>query len=84
MNTSAKFECRWVELDTQQSPCVFTKGIKPQLYLPVAHAEGRFTAPDNVLSELESTQSGSVSLQQWQTISCKYNRISVQSKRFRC
>lgn len=54
MNTSAKFECRWVELDTQQSPCVFTKGIKPQLYLPVAHAEGRFTAPDNVLSELES------------------------------
>lgn len=54
MNTSAKFECRWIELDTQQSPCVFTKGIKPHLYLPVAHAEGRFTAPDNVLSELES------------------------------
>ena len=53
MNTSAKFECRWVELDTQQSPCVFTKGIKSQLYLPVAHAEGRFTAPDNVLTELE-------------------------------
>ena len=54
MNTSAKFECRWVELDTQQSPCVFTKGIKPSLYLPVAHAEGRFTAPPDVLNELES------------------------------
>lgn len=54
MNTSAKFECRWVELATQQSPCVFTTGIKPKLYLPVAHAEGRFTAPDNVLTELES------------------------------
>ncbi len=54
MNTSAKFECRWVELDTQQSPCVFTAGIKPKLYLPVAHAEGRFTASANVLAKLES------------------------------
>ena len=53
MNNSAKFECRWIELETQQSPCVFTKGIKPQLYLPVAHAEGRFTAPESVLTELE-------------------------------
>ena len=54
MNTSAKFECRWVELETQQSPCVFTRGIKSHLYLPVAHAEGRFTAPSDVLAELES------------------------------
>ena len=56
MNTSAKFECRWVELDTQQSQCVFTKGIKPQLYLPVAHAEGRFNAPNEVLTELASNK----------------------------
>lgn len=56
MNTSAKFECRWVELNTQQSACVFTKGIKSSLYLPVAHAEGRFTAPENVLAELESNK----------------------------
>lgn len=54
MNTSAKFECRWVALETQQSPCVFTSGIKSHLYLPVAHAEGRFTAPPDVLAELES------------------------------
>lgn len=52
MNTSAKFECRWVNLETQQSPCVFTKGIKSRIYLPVAHAEGRFTAPPAVLEEL--------------------------------
>ena len=52
MNTSAKFECRWVNLATQQSPCVFTKGIKSRIYLPVAHAEGRFTAPPAVLQEL--------------------------------
>ena len=54
MNTSAKFECRWIELETQQSPCVFTRGIKSHLYLPIAHAEGRFTAPPDVLEELES------------------------------
>ena len=54
MNTSAKFECRWVNLETQGSPCVFTKGIKPRVYLPVAHAEGRFTAPADVLAELEA------------------------------
>ncbi len=53
MNTSAKFECRWIELETQQSSCVFTRGIKPHLYLPVAHAEGRFTAPSDVIEELE-------------------------------
>ena len=56
MNTSARFECRWVELETQQSPCVFTKGIKSTLYLPVAHAEGRFTAPSEVLENLESNK----------------------------
>ncbi len=54
MNTSAKFECRWVDLKVQESPCVFTKGIKERIYLPVAHAEGRFTAPADVLEELES------------------------------
>ena len=56
MNTSAKFECRWVELEAQQSTCVFTTGIKSPLYLPVAHAEGRFTAPHDVLEELKSNQ----------------------------
>ena len=56
MNTSAKFECRWVDLATQEGPCVFTKGIKARIYLPVAHAEGRFTAPSAVLETLESNK----------------------------
>lgn len=56
MNTSAKFECRWVDLEAEESPCVFTKGIKERIYLPVAHAEGRFTAPSDVLEELESNK----------------------------
>ena len=56
MNTSAKFECRWVDLATQESPCVFTKDIQARIYLPVAHAEGRFTASSDVLEELESNK----------------------------
>lgn len=56
MNTSARFECRWVTLETQQSPCVFTKGIKQRIYLPVAHAEGRFTAPPGVLAQMEANR----------------------------
>jgi phosphoribosylformylglycinamidine synthase len=54
MNASAKFECRWVRLQTQESRCVFTQGLKPSIYLPVAHAEGRFTAPPSALDEIEA------------------------------
>ena len=54
MNTSTRFECRWVNLSTEENRCIFTKGVKPNFYLPVAHAEGRFTAPQDVLDELEN------------------------------
>ena len=53
MNTSAKFECRWIQLETQESTCIFTQGLKPRVYLPVAHAEGRFTAPQPILDQIE-------------------------------
>lgn len=56
MNSSAKFECRWVHLQTQESLCVFTQGIEPRIYLPVAHAEGRFTAPNPILDQIESNR----------------------------
>ena len=56
MNGSAKFECRWVNLQVEKSPCVFTQGLKSQIYLPVAHAEGRFTAPNPILDQLGSNR----------------------------
>lgn len=56
MNISSRFECRWVDLVTQPSPCVFTKEIQSSIYLPVAHAEGRFTAPTDVLTALEANE----------------------------
>ena len=54
MNTSAKFECRWIYLETEESNCIFTQGLKPRIYLPVAHAEGRFIAPQPILDQIEA------------------------------
>lgn len=45
LNASGKFEDRWVHLEVPSSPCVFLKGLR-ELYLPVAHAEGRFAVTD--------------------------------------
>ena len=53
-NDSGKFECRWVHLGVnQQSPCIFTKGMD-NLYLPVAHAEGKLVADPSVLSDVSA------------------------------
>lgn len=40
-NNSGKFEDRWVNLKVDNDNCVFLKGIE-QMYLPMAHAEGKF------------------------------------------
>ena len=53
-NDSGKFEDRWVYLAPQTDKCVF---IEPgrQIYLPVAHAEGKIvTKDDTALDELKS------------------------------
>lgn len=40
-NDSNRFECRWVYLTVNpESDCIFTRGIT-EMYLPVAHAEGK-------------------------------------------
>ena len=41
LNRQARFEDRWVHLSVGTTNSVFLKDIQ-QLYLPVAHAEGRF------------------------------------------
>src|SRR4029453_10090909 len=40
-NESGKFEDRWVHLCVASPKCVFLAGIE-RMYLPVAHAEGKF------------------------------------------
>jgi len=46
LNDSARFEDRWCYLKTVKSKCVFTKNMPQKIYLPVAHAEGKFI-PEN-------------------------------------
>ncbi len=56
LNDSARFECRWVYLKLETSPCVFTRDTADIIYLPVAHAEGKFTASSPVLDAVETQQ----------------------------
>src|SRR3972149_9521881 len=45
LNDSGIYEDRWVKLEVKGTKCVFLKGIEG-MYLPVAHAEGKFVARD--------------------------------------
>jgi phosphoribosylformylglycinamidine synthase subunit PurQ / glutaminase len=45
LNESGKFEDRWVWLRVASNKCVFLNGIET-MYLPIAHAEGKFIARD--------------------------------------
>ncbi len=44
-NDTGRYDCRWVTLRTGQSDCVFLRDTE-LLYLPIAHAEGRFVVRD--------------------------------------
>ncbi len=50
-NASGKFEDRWVHLRVNESPCVFTRGVKSLVYFPVAHAEGKFVVRNEQVME---------------------------------
>jgi len=54
-NDSAKFEARWVHLK-MESRCVWTKGMSPQIYLPVAHGEGKFIPRDKKVLDALAAQ----------------------------
>jgi phosphoribosylformylglycinamidine synthase len=61
-NDSGKFEDRWVDLRVNQdSPCVFTKGMK-EVYLPVRHGEGKFI-PRNDEVQRDLVEKGLIALQ---------------------
>jgi phosphoribosylformylglycinamidine synthase len=50
-NLSALYTDRWVHLHTEETNCVFLRGIK-SMYLPIAHAEGRFVFRENAAQPL--------------------------------
>jgi phosphoribosylformylglycinamidine synthase len=54
-NDSGRFEDRWVRLAASASRCVFLAGIDA-MYLPVAHAEGKFVPRDTeVLAQMQAS-----------------------------
>jgi phosphoribosylformylglycinamidine synthase len=50
-NLSGTFECRWVSLRVESSPCVFLRRLD-RLELPVAHGQGRIVALPESLPEV--------------------------------
>jgi phosphoribosylformylglycinamidine synthase subunit PurQ / glutaminase len=53
-NTNGRYTDRWVRLVPGNSECVFLKDVE-QMYLPIAHGEGRFVARNEAtLAELNS------------------------------
>ncbi len=56
LNRQGRFEDRWVHLRNTDSNSIFLRGID-RMYLPMAHAEGRFVAGgDDVLERMRSHQ----------------------------
>ncbi|MFC1669187.1 phosphoribosylformylglycinamidine synthase I [Spirochaetota bacterium] len=52
-NKTFRYQCRWVDLKiNDKSKSVFTSGIE-SLHIPVAHGEGNFFAPGDILEEIE-------------------------------
>ena len=52
-NKTFRYECRWIDLKIEKdTPSIFTKGIE-RLHIPVAHGEGNFYAPNDILQKLE-------------------------------
>ena len=53
-NTSGRFTCKWGPVvEVPESVCVWTKGLG-EFELPIAHGEGRFSAPAEVHERLKS------------------------------
>jgi phosphoribosylformylglycinamidine synthase len=50
LNESGKFEDRWINLRVENDKCVFLRGIE-RMYLPIAHAEGKFVTRDEATIE---------------------------------
>lgn len=55
-NTSGRFTDQWITVKVEAaSPCIWTQGLDT-FDLPMAHGEGRFTAPDHVIDQLEGNK----------------------------
>ena len=56
-NDSGRYEDRWVYLKVEDSPGIFTQNLESPIYLPVAHAEGKFISKSaSVLRRLDDNR----------------------------
>ncbi|MBN2042545.1 MAG: phosphoribosylformylglycinamidine synthase I, partial [Candidatus Aenigmarchaeota archaeon] len=54
MNDSGYFMDKWIRLrHVNKGKCIFTKGIKQEIFIPINHGEGKFMAPPEILRNLE-------------------------------
>ena len=72
-NDIATYQCRWVKLKVFNKTSPWLKGIK-QLYLPVAHQEGKFIAEKRIIDKLHKKK----------LITCKYvnSKGALANKQF--
>jgi phosphoribosylformylglycinamidine synthase len=71
LNNSGKFEDRWVYLKVASDKCAFLSGVE-EMYLPIAHAEGKFVAKsDSILDQLDSA--GQLALRYRRAPNCETN-----------
>jgi phosphoribosylformylglycinamidine synthase subunit PurQ / glutaminase len=53
-NRTFRYQCRWINIMIEKnSPSIFTKDIE-RMHVPVAHGEGNFYAPDDIIDRIES------------------------------
>ncbi|MBI4010449.1 MAG: phosphoribosylformylglycinamidine synthase I [Candidatus Aenigmarchaeota archaeon] len=57
-NASARFECRWIAMKSQDSNCRLTASIPKDKIIraPIAHGEGRFLVSENYLEKLKDNK----------------------------
>ena len=54
-NESGHFECRWIQLKTEKSRCIFLNNHQGQIsQLAVNHGEGKFYAPQKTIEKIEN------------------------------
>jgi phosphoribosylformylglycinamidine synthase len=53
-NDSGHFECRWITMMIERSPCLMTRGLEGQeITLPIAHGEGKFFCDETTMATIE-------------------------------
>lgn len=54
-NLTARYQCRWVDVDVQSSKSPWLNGIE-KMHIPVAHGEGRFMMDKAILEKLQENK----------------------------